>query len=159
LLLPSALPNEPLLLLCLAAAQLDLAVSHRVTSVDRNTAALRGFAALHSYAAFRTNKIEAAYNLGRGAHLLGLNHVAVAYYESVLQQAEASIVEEPSPATSARTLGMSLVALGKASQQGSTVGASGYGLVKEAAWNLSLLYKASGAEHLARQLLRRYLTY
>jgi hypothetical protein len=46
------LPDEPLLLLCLGVAQIDAALTARHCK-DRNTALLRGFAALHTYAKHR----------------------------------------------------------------------------------------------------------
>ncbi|WIA35287.1 hypothetical protein OEZ86_003745 [Tetradesmus obliquus] len=82
------LPNEPLLLLCLGVAQIDAALTARHCK-DRNTALLRGFAALHTYAKYRgpaaEAEAEAAYNLGRAAHessrqlILGINSDSVPF--------------------------------------------------------------------------------
>ena len=88
------------------------------------------------YAAHRGNAEESNYNLGRAAHHLGLVHIAVQYYKSCLHcddtlGSEAPLGRLPCP------------------QQG---------LKREAAFNLSLIYRSTGAEHLARQLLRQYVS-
>ncbi|PRW60262.1 general transcription factor 3C polypeptide 3 isoform X1 [Chlorella sorokiniana] len=122
-------PHEPLVLLCIAAALLNQAATKKVA--DRHRAVLQAFAFLQEYGDCRRNPQEAAYNLGRAAHHLGLLHIAVPYYERVLESA-------PPPSAAA-------------------AGAS-FDLRRDAAYNLSLIYKASGADALARQLLRQHLT-
>lgn len=79
---------------------------------------------------------ESAYNIGRAAHGLGLNHIAVAYYERALR-------EPPSKAQAAAA---------------SASSGDGCDVRREAAYNLSLIYRASGSDDLARQLLRQYCT-
>lgn len=80
---------------------------------------------------------ESSYNIGRAAHQLGLLHIAAAYYERSLQAS-------PSAAQSA------------AACRGG--GSERLSLQREAAYNLSLIYRSSGSEDLARQLLRQYVT-
>lgn len=61
------LRNEPLLMLCLGAAQIDAALARHCR--DRNTALLRGFAALHTYAQHR-GKEAGMRHLECGVHLI-----------------------------------------------------------------------------------------
>ncbi|KAI7842713.1 hypothetical protein COHA_003644 [Chlorella ohadii] len=122
-------PHEPLVLLCIAAALLNQAATKKVA--DRHRAVLQAFAFLQEYGDRRRNPQEAAYNLGRAAHHFGLLHIAVPYYERVLESA---------PPPSAAAAGPS------------------FDLRRDAAFNLSLIYKSSGADALARQLLRQHLT-
>ncbi|PSC75147.1 general transcription factor 3C polypeptide 3 isoform X1 [Micractinium conductrix] len=122
-------PQEPLVLLCIAAALLNRGSTKRVP--DRHRAVLQAFAFLQEYSEARCNPQEAAYNLGRAAHQLGLLHLAVPYYERALQT-------PPPPAAAAA---------------GPT-----YDVRREAAHNLALILQTSGAAPLARQLLRTHLT-
>ncbi|KAL4427748.1 hypothetical protein ABPG75_001837 [Micractinium tetrahymenae] len=123
-------PHEPLVLLCIAAALLNQAATKRVP--NRHRAVLQAFAFLQEYGDARCNAQEAAYNLGRAAHQLGLLHIAAPFYERVLETG-------PPP--------------GAASAAGAA-----YDLRREAAHNLALIYRRSGANPLARQLLRQHLT-
>lgn len=70
-----------------------------------------------------------AYNLGRAYHQLGIVHLAVPYYEKVLS------LEPPANYPNR----------GRA-----------YDLKPEAAYNLSLIYSASGSTELAAKMLRTY---
>jgi general transcription factor 3C polypeptide 3 (transcription factor C subunit 4) len=53
---------------------------------DRNRVVLQGFAFLSAYQRARRDREEAAYNLGRAAHQLGMLHIAVAFYELALRR-------------------------------------------------------------------------
>lgn len=89
---------------------------------------------MQEYAQHRANSQESNYNLGRAAHHLGITHIAVQYYQKCLHIGNSSYqAEQQSPA-------------GKASLQ------------REAAFNLSLIYRDAGADDLARQVLRQFLT-
>ncbi|EFN59685.1 hypothetical protein CHLNCDRAFT_133218 [Chlorella variabilis] len=121
--------SEPLVLLCIAAALVNQAATKRVP--DRHRAVLQAFAFLQEYGDARRNPQEAAYNTGRAAHHLGLLHIAVPYYERVLEAAPPAVAAGAGPA---------------------------YDLRREAALNLSLIYRQSGADLLAKQLLRQHLT-
>jgi hypothetical protein len=140
---------------------------------------------------------EAAYNLGRAAHRIGLLHVAVAHYERVLQLAdeleaaaaaaqlsglqvsgpasighqrqqqqhaespEAAEMEEDAAAAGGQqeqTQQQPEQPPGPLPQQQAELQQLGRGLAREAAHNLALIYKGSGAEQLACAILRRYVT-
>ncbi len=128
----------------------------------------------------RRNPQEAAYNLGRAAHHLGLLHIAVPYYERVLESAP------PPSAAAAGALCCAFVwafRLGRVLWKGrlrpaarcapatrpraftsavppppALLAGPSFDLRRDAAFNLSLIYKSSGADALARQLLRQHLT-
>ena len=85
-------------------------------------------ATAQEYASVRRNEQEAAYNLGRAAHQLGLLHVAAPFYERALA------VRSPD-------------------------GAREHCVAREAAHNLALLYRATGARALARTVMRQHLVF
>lgn len=97
------------------------------------------FAALQEYASKRENPQEAAYNIGRAAHQLGLLHLAAPFYEKALA------CKPPPDGPEHR---------GAANSGGTR---QKYDLTCEAAHNLALLYKATGAQALARQVMLEYL--
>ncbi|OQR88694.1 transcription factor, partial [Thraustotheca clavata] len=134
------LPEDPLILLCLGLAYLNLSMQRTVQ--DRQQSVAKSFAFLQTYHTKRMQqqtamesegfgsdlaKIEGWYNMARGYHQLELNHLAIALYERVLRYYDAHEV----PAE--------------------------YQLCREAAYNLSLIYKKSGAPDLAQYLLHKYL--
>ncbi|KAK9844168.1 hypothetical protein WJX81_006772 [Elliptochloris bilobata] len=132
---------EPLPLLCLGVAQLTVALSKKVP--DRDRAVLTAFALLQEYSARRRNPQEAAYNLGRAAHQLGLLHLAVPFYERALD------APPPDPAPGS----------GSAADAATQAQAQALCLKREAAHNLALLYRATGAPALARQVMRQHLIF
>jgi general transcription factor 3C polypeptide 3 (transcription factor C subunit 4) len=87
----------------------------------------QAFSFLCKYRAKRGNPQEAAYNLGRAAHQLGLMHVAIPFYEQALALRPA--------------------------ERGSATDLS-----REAAHNVVMIYKATGAIALAREVMHEYLT-
>lgn len=91
------------------------------------------------YAQYREEALESNYNLGRAAHHLGLVHIAVQYYHKCLNS-------KPY-----------LAGVG-AIEEGTRVMVHQATLKREAAYNLSLIYRGAGADDLARQVLRQYVT-
>ncbi len=90
------------------------------------------------YAGSRRNQQEAAYNIGRAAHQLGLLHLAAPFYERAL-------ATEP-PVDPSCGPGM---AAGAAR--------SSFDVRREAAHNLVLIYRTTGAVMLARKVMRQHL--
>ena len=80
---------------------------------------------LHTYLKLRGHCQEAYYNLGRAMHQLGILTAAVHYYKKVLDM-KSPIIENEN-----------------------------FSCQKEAAFNLSLIYKNSGSYELARMILRK----
>jgi general transcription factor 3C polypeptide 3 (transcription factor C subunit 4) len=74
----------------------------------------------------RNGDEEASYNVARAFHQLGLYHLAIPYYEKVLQS--------------------------------NNENSSSKSLVREAAYNLTLIYRASESYSLVREIVRKYLT-
>lgn len=88
---------------------------------------------------------EALYNIARACHHVGLVSLAASYYEKVL-----AIKEKDYPIPKHNDKRPDLMESGE----------SGYcDLRREAAYNLHLIYKNSGAVDLARQLLKDYCTF
>ncbi len=85
---------------------------------------------------------EAAFNLGRAAQQLGLNHLAHHHYEQALSAT-------PAHCAAAALFGSSLSPM--IEDTGSL------DLKHEAAHNLVALYRASGAAQLARDVMQRFL--
>ncbi|MFN9944057.1 MAG: hypothetical protein ACK56I_31770, partial [bacterium] len=83
---------------------------------------------------------EVYYNLGRALHQLSLFSLAVPCYEHVLVSNSAT-----SPPSSSAS-----------SSSGSPASMS---LKREAAYNLSLIYRLSGADAMARHVLAAYCTF
>jgi general transcription factor 3C polypeptide 3 (transcription factor C subunit 4) len=124
-----------------------------------------------------------SYNLGRAAHRIGLLHVAVAHYERVLQLADddAAAAAAAGGGAAAAAAAQQLQGLAIQQQQGGGFngmqfgGAAGQqqqqqqglaelqklsrGLAHEAAHNLVLIYRGSGAHDLAGHVMRTYLTF
>ena len=122
-------PRQALTCLALGCALCQHAMS-RGAAGDRHGAVLAAFGFLQRYGALRGNPAEASYNCARALHHLGLVHLAAPLYERALEEAG----------------------------QQQQAGGEEDDISREAAYNLSRIYMASGAHNLARQLLRRYLT-
>ncbi|KAJ9534168.1 hypothetical protein QJQ45_002169 [Haematococcus lacustris] len=155
--------SEPLLMLCLGCAYLGLASSRKAP--DRNQAVLQGFTLLQvselagtarcaacgrvqMYERQRGNLHESSYNIGRAAHQLGLSHIAHHYYQRSL--AAAPQHDEDDARCSPSDQSPDRWGLGGPP-------ASSLDLSREVAHNLALLYKQSGAIHLAQDVYDRGL--
>ncbi|GFH29305.1 uncharacterized protein HaLaN_27943, partial [Haematococcus lacustris] len=133
--------SEPLLMLCLGCAYLGLASSRKAP--DRNQAVLQGFTLLQMYERQRGNLHESSYNIGRAAHQLGLSHIAHHYYQRSL--AAAPQHDEDDAGCSPSDQSPDRWGLGGPPP-------SSLDLSREVAHNLALLYKQSGAIHLAQDV-------
>lgn len=91
------------------------------------------------YAEYREDALESRYNLGRAAHHLGLVHIAAQYYHKCLNSKPS--VDSPN-----------------AHEEGQGLPTHTATLRREAAFNLSLIYRGAGADDLARQVLRQHVT-
>lgn len=122
-------PNDPMLNLCIGLSYLNLVMNRR--AANRHLLVMQAFTFLYKYYALCKGNQEANFNLGRAYHQLGLTHLAVPYYEKVLSLAsEESKYKKTKPEEN---------------------------LKKEAAYNLSLIYRASGNDALARKMLKEFL--
>ncbi|PKU85728.1 hypothetical protein MA16_Dca018583 [Dendrobium catenatum] len=135
-------PENPLINLCVGTALINLALGFRLQ--NKHQCVVQGFAFLYNYLSICNNKQEALYNIARAYQHVGLVTLAVLYYEKVLaiQQKDFPISKPPNQDPGA-----------PASHK------PGYcNLHMEAAFNLHLIYKKSGAIDLSRKILKSYCT-
>ncbi|XP_051148860.1 uncharacterized protein LOC127263720 [Andrographis paniculata] len=135
------LPDSPLINLCVGTALINLALGHRLP--NKHQAILQGLAFLHNNARLCGDSQESFYNIARACHHVGLVSLAVTYYEKVLAMREK---DYPIPV------------LPNDNPDYEMVERPGYcDLRREAAYNLHLIYKRSGAVDLARQVLKDHV--
>ncbi|XP_026158025.1 general transcription factor 3C polypeptide 3 [Mastacembelus armatus] len=120
-------PNNPLHSLFVGLTFFHMASQKYVGK--RHTLVLQGFSFLWRYVELRGECQESMYNLGRALHQMGLTHLAIHYYQKAL-------------ALPAQKLE------GMADDQ--------VDLRREIAFNLSLIYQASGNIEMARQLINTH---
>ncbi|URE48401.1 general transcription factor 3C polypeptide [Musa troglodytarum] len=136
-------PKNPLINLCVGTALINLALGFRLQK--KHYCVAQGFAFLYKYLRICNNSQEALYNIARAYQHVGLVTLAAIYYEKVLAMQES---DYPIP---------------KLPYEDSSVPVTmkpGYcNLHREAAYNLHLIYKKSGATDLARQLLKNYCSF
>lgn len=95
----------------------------------RHTLVLQGFSFLWRYVELRGECQESMYNLGRALHQMGLTHLAMHYYQKALLLPAKKLEGIPGDQVDLR---------------------------REIAFNLSLIYQASGAVEMARYLLNTH---
>ncbi|WZZ47947.1 hypothetical protein YC2023_048054 [Brassica napus] len=137
------MPDSPLINLCVGAALINLALGFRLK--NRHECLAQGVAFLYNNIRICSNSQEALYNVARAYHHVGLVTHAASYYDKVLAiyekeypmpklpNEDPNVAEERKPANC--------------------------DLRKEAAHNLHLIYKHSGAFDLARQVLKDHCTF
>eukprot|EP00268_Persea_americana_P022843 TRINITY_DN22629_c0_g1_i7.p1 TRINITY_DN22629_c0_g1~~TRINITY_DN22629_c0_g1_i7.p1 ORF type:complete len:844 (+),score=156.18 TRINITY_DN22629_c0_g1_i7:468-2999(+) len=131
-------PENPLVNLCVGTALINLALGFRIQ--NKHQCVVQGFAFLHNYQRICQNSQEALYNIARAYHHVGLVTLATIYYEKVLAMC---VKEYPIPKLPNENL-----CLPEKENPGYC------NLHREAAYNLHLIYKKSGALDLARQVLK-----
>ncbi|XP_047432077.1 general transcription factor 3C polypeptide 3 [Mugil cephalus] len=120
-------PDNPLHSLCVGLTFFHMASQKYVAK--RHTLVLQGFSFLWRYVDLRGVCQESMYNLGRALHQMGLTHLAIHYYQKALTL----------PA-----------------QKMDGIADDQVDLKKEIAFNLSLIYQASGNMEMARQLINTH---
>ncbi|MCJ8747730.1 hypothetical protein PDJAM_G00156720 [Pangasius djambal] len=120
-------PCHPLHSLCVGLTFFHMASQKFVTK--RHALVLQGFSFLWRYVEFRGQSQESLYNLGRALHQLSLTHLAIHYYQKAL----------------------SLPPLKLEGIEDDQVD-----LRREIAFNLSLIYQASGNKEMARYYIHTY---
>ncbi|XP_010476925.1 PREDICTED: general transcription factor 3C polypeptide 3 [Camelina sativa] len=137
------MPDSPLINLCVGAALINLALGFRLK--NRHQCLAQGFAFLYNNLRICSNSQEALYNVARAYQHVGLVTLAASYYEKVLAIYEKEYPmpklpnEDPNVAEERKPVNCDLR--------------------KEAAHNLHLIYKHSGAFDLARQVLKDHCTF
>lgn len=136
-------PENPLINLCVGSSLISLALGFRLQ--NKNQCILQAFAFLFRCLRLGGNQQEALYNIARAYHHIGLNTLAVTYYEKVLAM---EVKDCPIP---------KLPFEEDSDPCGQQDLRPGYcDLRREAAFNLHLIYKKSGAADLARRILKTY---
>ncbi|TDG96344.1 hypothetical protein EPR50_G00239210 [Perca flavescens] len=120
-------PNNPLHSLCVGLTFFHMASQKYVAK--RHTLVLQGFSFLWRYVELRGECQESMYNLGRALHQMGLTHLAIHYYQKALTL----------PAQKLEGISDDQV-----------------DLRREIAFNISLIYQASGNMEMARQLINSH---
>ncbi|XP_037552767.1 general transcription factor 3C polypeptide 3 [Nematolebias whitei] len=120
-------PTNPMHSLCVGLTFFHMA--SQKYAAKRHALLLQGFSFLWRYLELRGECQESLYNLGRALHQMGLTHLAIHYYQQALTR--------PAPTLD-----------GIADDQ--------VDLRREIAFNLSLIYQASGNMEMARQLIRTH---
>ncbi|XP_023124161.1 general transcription factor 3C polypeptide 3 [Amphiprion ocellaris] len=120
-------PDNPLHSLCVGLTFFHMASQKYVGK--RHTLVLQGFSFLWQYVELRGECQETMYNLGRALHQMGLTHLAIHYYQKALTL----------PAQKLEGIADDQV-----------------DLRWEIAFNLSLIYQASGNLEMARQLINTH---
>ncbi|XP_074313274.1 uncharacterized protein LOC141648479 isoform X2 [Silene latifolia] len=137
------MPDSPLINLCAGTALINLALGYRLQ--NKHQCVAQGLAFLYNNLRISENSQEALYNVARACHHVGLVSLAASYYEKVL-----AIRQEDLP----------MPEIMKMDKDAARALKPGYcDLRREAAFNLHLIYKNSGAIDLARQILRNYCTF
>ncbi|KAL2539019.1 tetratricopeptide repeat (TPR)-containing protein [Forsythia ovata] len=137
------MPDSPLINLCVGTALINLALGLRLQ--NKHQCMAQGLAFLCNNFRLCDNSQEALYNIARAYHHIGLVSLATSYYEKVLAMREK---DYPIPK------------LPNENQDPMDYERPGYcDLRREAAYNLHLIYKKSGAFDLARQVLKDHLTF
>uniref|UniRef100_A0A7N0TII1 General transcription factor 3C polypeptide 3 n=1 Tax=Kalanchoe fedtschenkoi TaxID=63787 RepID=A0A7N0TII1_KALFE len=137
------MPDNPLINLCVGSALINLTLGFRLQ--NKHQCVTQGLAFLYQNLLLCKNSQEALYNIARAYHHVGLVSLAGSYYEKVLATHEK---DYPIPK------------LPNESLDSAENRRPGYcDLRREAAHNLHLIYKKSGAFDLARQVLRDHCSF
>ncbi|KAK3510992.1 hypothetical protein QTP70_027843, partial [Hemibagrus guttatus] len=120
-------PCHPLHSLCVGLTFFHMASQKFVTK--RHPLVLQGFSFLWRYVEFRGHCQESLYNLGRALHQLSLTHLAIHYYQKALSLPPVQLegIEDDQ-----------------------------VDLRREIAFNLSIIYQASGNKEMARYYIHTY---
>ncbi|XP_056157326.1 general transcription factor 3C polypeptide 3 [Lampris incognitus] len=120
-------PSSPLYCLCIGLTFFHMASQKFVSR--RHQLILQGFSFLWRYVEFRGECQESMYNLGRALHQMGLTYLAIHYYQKALALQPLTLEGIPNDQVD---------------------------LGREIAFNLSLIYQASGNMDMARQLINKH---
>ncbi|XP_078614867.1 general transcription factor 3C polypeptide 3-like isoform X2 [Branchiostoma floridae x Branchiostoma japonicum] len=121
-------PSNPMSLLLIGVTFFHMA-SQKYT-IKRHFVLVQGMSFLNEYLIHRGGTQEAYYNVGRALHQIGLEHLAIHYYQKALHMAPPDV--------------------------GDTKYSQLLDLRREVAYNLALIYSGSGSKNLAKMLLDKY---
>jgi len=143
------MPEDPFLNFILGVSLLMVANSKNEPNF--HAAITKAFSFLFKYRRLAGDTTETNYNLGRAFHHCSLFHMAIPYYERAIK-----LSIEWREKTCRKRLEAEMEVLLDGDEE--DAGAMELNLERESAFNLALIYRNSGNEALARQLLREHLT-
>ncbi|TPP61257.1 hypothetical protein FGIG_09778 [Fasciola gigantica] len=148
-------PNDPLVHLLLSIGFLGMALQKHVAS--RHPAVLQALGFISEYRRLRGHCQEVYYNIARLCHQLLLNHVAIAYYEKVLQTEPVGNTETEKALSQLLSV-FHLCPTLPVGQRFRPIFIHQYtDLRPEAAFNLILLYRSQGNHAMAHYLMQKHL--
>lgn len=124
-------PTLPLINLCIGISYLCLSMSRRTP--DRHMTVIKAFSFISKYYKLSKKSQEATYNLARAFHQLNLTNFAIPLYEKVLKNDWEKVTMHDN--------------------SGKHVGHLKY----EAAYNLANIYRTTGANYKAIEILKKYV--
>ncbi|KAF0046283.1 hypothetical protein F2P81_002812 [Scophthalmus maximus] len=161
-------PDNPLHSLCVGLTFFHMASQKFVAK--RHILVMQGFSFLWRYVELRGECQESLYNLGRALHQMGLTHLAIHYYQKALSLPaqkledidEWTYIHSPSSFSCTGLNNAALPVLHSLSPsfhppsrlQG--IAEDQVDLSREIAFNLSLIYQASGNMEMTRQLINTH---
>lgn len=158
-------PSQPMISLCISNLYANYAGSR--AAEDKDNAIVQAFAWMQEYSRRTSNKAEASYNAGRIAQQFSMMHLAVPLYEEALQHCSDEV-------PGIGKLSISGCLQGNVAQAGTVANFvvpntyhdetnshsnCQHTVFREAAFNLALILRESGADDLARDIMRKYLTF
>jgi len=150
-------PEDPIINLSLGLVHLHRAMQRQAD--NRHLQIIQGLTFIFRYFKIMKGNQEACYNVARAFHQIGLLYLAVQYYEKVLEMPSRKELEvKRYLREKQRKLKDGINEVDEEfelymKQEDDT------DLKSEAAYNLSLIYVASGSYGLSQQLLRKYCTF
>jgi general transcription factor 3C polypeptide 3 (transcription factor C subunit 4) len=160
-------PQEPLVMLCISNLFANYACSRNAN--DRVRSVIQSFAWLQESGRNRINPVETAYNAGRLAQQFSLMHLAIPLYREALHYYDELQIPDIGRMELDET-GASENVLLETAKRANFAQAADFGarqqdlsgtsdLSREAAFNLSLILRESGADAAAKLIMRKYLTF
>lgn len=137
-------PENPLINLCVGSSLINLSLGFRLQ--NKNQCIVQAFAFLYKCLRIGSNRQEALYNIARAYHHVGLKTLAAIYYEKVLAM---EVEDHPIPK----------LPFEENLEEQQDLRPGYCDLRREAAFNLHLIYKESGATDLARRILKTYCSF
>jgi general transcription factor 3C polypeptide 3 (transcription factor C subunit 4) len=179
-----SMPDEPIICLCIGINYLNLVMNRR--TANRHLLVMQAFTFLYKYYKLRNGDQEANFNLARAYHQIGVNYLAVIYYNRVLELSAQNKFRKHTTATSVDLDSIQYMNIERLMRQEQVMNEDlmfGGGtnveeeeleelpqenqseeenrttdLCREAAYNLCLIYNKSGNLALVQKLMHQYLT-
>ncbi|ORX45140.1 TPR-like protein [Piromyces finnis] len=151
-------PEDPIINLSLGLVHLHRAMQRQAD--NRHLQIMQGLTFIFRYYKIMKGNQEACYNVARSFHQIGLLYLAVQYYEKVLEMPSRKELDvKQYLKEKERKLREGINEVDEEFELYMEQEEDDTDLKSEAAYNLSLIYVASGSYGLSQQLLRKYCTF